>query len=63
MLIRLRSRGLELLKRCVLGVGRRNRRRVEVGFSGHGFGDLVGELVEVFEVLISIATSSVFSRG
>lgn len=39
---------------------RRRRKRVEVGLSGYGLGDLVGELVEVLEVVIS--GSRVFSR-
>lgn len=65
VLILLLLRGLR--SRGGLGVGererrrrRRRRKRVEVGLSGYGLGDLVGELVEVLEVVIS--GSRVFSR-
>lgn len=70
VLILLLLRGLRSRGGGGLGVGerkrrrrRRRRKRVEVGFSGYGLGDLVGELVEVLEVVISGgASSSVFSR-
>lgn len=67
MLILLLLRGLRSRGGGGLGVGererrrrRRRRKRVEVGLSGYGLGDLVGELVEVLEVVIS--GSRVFSR-
>lgn len=65
VLILLLLRGLRSRGGGGLGVGerrrrRRRRKRVEVGLSGYGLGDLVGELVEVLEVVIS--GSRVFSR-